>query len=192
MRRRKILVPILLVLVLLLTGCGGKTDGMMQSALDFRSDLMKQEHCSFTLDITADFGEKVYSFAGQCQYDMEQGGAIALTAPENLAGISASVSLDGAKVEFEDVQLELGQMAEGHVSPMQLPLILGQCWTQEYISSAAKADDGRIQVAYTKGYGDDQLLVYTWLEEQTLKPVYCEVFYNDERVLRADISEFSL
>lgn len=94
---------------------------MMQSALDFRSDLMKQEHCSFTLDITADFGEKVYSFAGQCQYDMEQGGAIALTAPENLAGISASVSLDGAKVEFEDVQLELGQMAEGHVSPMQLP-----------------------------------------------------------------------
>ena len=51
---------ILLVLVLLLTGCGGKTDGMMQSALDFRSDLMKQEHCSFTLDITADFGEKVY------------------------------------------------------------------------------------------------------------------------------------
>ena len=49
-----------------------------------------------------------------------------MTAPENLAGISASVSLDGAKVEFEDVQLELGQMAEGHVSPMQLPLILGQ------------------------------------------------------------------
>ena len=192
MRRRKLLVPILLVLVLLLTSCGGKTDGTMQSALDFRANLMKQQSCSFTLDITADFGVKVYNFAGQCQYEMEQGGEITLTAPENLAGISAAVRPDGAKVEFEDVQLELGQMAEGHVSPMQLPLLLGQCWTQEYISAAAKADDGRIQVTYSKGYGEEQLLVYTWLEEKTLAPVYCEVFYQDERVLRADISEFTV
>jgi len=49
-----------------------------------------------------------------------------------------------------------------------------------------------VQITYTKGYEDEQLTVYTWLEEASLEPVYCEVYYKDARVLRADIAEFSV
>ena len=198
MRRRKILC-LVLILLLVLVGIGTilkvvqKSSGdAMQSALDFRAMLMEREKCTFDLSITVDQGDKVYSFSGQCQYLLGQSGQITLTEPESLTGIQATVTDGTTNVTFEDVQLELGEVAMGHVSPMALPLLLGNCWTEEYIVSSASDGEGKIQIVYSSGYEENQLMVYTWFEEESMQPVYYEVFYQGDRVLRGEISQFSV
>ena len=49
-------VPMMLLLSLL-TGCGGKE--MMQQALDFRTSLLECEQYSFTADLTANYDDRV-------------------------------------------------------------------------------------------------------------------------------------
>ena len=53
---------LLLCAVLLITGCGGKGKEL-DRAMELRSRLLDASECSFRAEITADYGDKVHSFA---------------------------------------------------------------------------------------------------------------------------------
>lgn len=176
---------------ILLTACAAsKPDDHMQQALDLRTDLMEAGGCAFTAQVTADYGQRVYTFTLDCQYAPEEGASLSVTAPEAIAGIAATVSKDGAKVTFDGADLDFGQLANGYIAPMALPWLLGDCWTSAYIDSAG-ADGDFTRFTYLHGYNDAQLVLDTWLDADGI-PVRSEVAWDGKRCLTVELSDFSL
>lgn len=163
----------------------------MQRALDFRAALLASESCSYSADVTADFGARVYQFSLSCTYhSQENNAALTVTAPETIAGIQAEIDGETAAVTFEDVALELGTMAGGHVAPMQLPQIIGEAWTYGYLETLSEVENGYLVTART-GYDEEELLIYTYYDLQ-MSPTRAEVFYDGDCVLSAAIENFSI
>ena len=178
-----------LLLCLCLTACGdSKADRSMQQAVDFRTALMSAEGCVFLAEVSADFGEKIYEFTLQCDYTPDDSAALTVTAPEMIAGIEATVSADGAKVTFDDTELDFGRLANGRVAPMALPWLLGRAWSSEYIGSAGKDGENTLMTCLM-GYGDEEITVETWLDENSV-PIRCDVSCDGVRCLAVTITEF--
>jgi hypothetical protein len=186
LRLKKIALSMLLMLSL--CACQ-KQDGAMQKALDFRNKLLAAGGCAFTAEIAADYGGTVEKFTGSCRYQTDQSAEITLTAPDSIAGVTASVTKDGAKVTFGDTSVAFGSLANGNLAPMAAPCILGDCFACEYIDSAG-TENGLCHVVYLKGYNDQELRADVWFsEEQT--PVQCEISYNGQKALTAVLSDFT-
>lgn len=188
MRRRIGLVA--LAAALLLSGCqGGKSE--VQESLDFRVRLLDAASCSFTTGVRADFGERIAQFSMDCVYEPQDGRAtLTVTGPDSIAGVEATVEGGDATVSFDGLRLELGTLANGRVAPLQLPKLLGDAWAYGYVESQAKLTDGWL-VSYRSGYGDDELLVYTWFNAQ-LVPTEAEIYYDNTRLLSAGLQSFTL
>ncbi len=181
---------LLIVCCLFLGGCGKSGQSPeMKEALNFRFSLMEAGGCEFQAKVLADYGERVYEFDLTCRYDSGEGASLTVIAPEEIAGICANVSGDGTMVSFEDVQLEFGKLADGHVSPMALPWLLGRGWTGAYMETAAR--DGQ-QVLFTclMGYDDEEVMMETWLDSGV--PIQCDLTYSGIRCLTAQITDFRL
>ncbi len=177
------------IMVLLLAGCGQSREPA-QEALDLRTALLEAGGCTFLADIRADFGERVYEFSVSCDYTAGENAKIEVVQPEEIAGISATVSGDGAAVEFDGMALDFGTMAGGRVSAMEAAWLLCSCWHSAYISSAGK-DGDLLRITYLDGYDDDELVVDTWLDSEGI-PVHSEIVYDGVRCLTLDISQFQL
>ena len=182
---------VLVLLCLLFTACGSqKIDDRMQSAIDFRTTLMQNGGCSFMARVNADYGERVYEFTMQCQYFADREAHLTIIEPEMISGITAVVRQDGATVEFHDIELDFGTMANGRIAPMTLPWLLGKAWSSEYIQSAGKDGDGSL-VTYLMGYADEELVVETWFGPEMV-PLRCEISHGGVRYLTVTVSEFIL
>lgn len=183
MRRRNLFA--LLLCFLILSGCTAG-DEPAQQALDFRTGLMEAGGCSFTAAVRADFGDRIYSFTLACQYSEEEA-QLEVLEPENIAGVKAAVSDDGAQIEFEDIALDFGQLANGHVSAVAAPWLLARCWEGAYIAWSGP-DGGQERVTYLRGYNDEEVTVDTWFLDGV--PTYAEVTCDGTRCLTAEITEF--
>ncbi len=182
---KKLLICVMMVLVL--SGCQGQA-APTQKAIDFRTALLGTGGCSFTAVIDADFGDRVYSFSVACVFKTDGTAELEVLQPEEIAGIRAQVTGQSAALEFQDIALDFGVMADGRVSPMEACHLLGQCWTAAYISCAGS--DGELErVTYLDGYEDEEVTVDTWLSEAGL-PVYAEISYQGTRCLTLQISDF--
>ena len=115
---------------------------------------------------------------------------ITVTAPETLEGITAHVTGDGGKITYEGMSAEFGLLANGNVSPAAAPAITAACWQREYISAAGQEDDGLYRVTYEKDYDEKRLIVDTWFKNDL--PIYAEVCYNNQRILKLTITDFAL
>jgi len=175
--------------VLAFAGCGGPDDAV-QRALDMRTGLLGAGACTFSAEVSADLGDRVCDFALDCAYSAPDDSAtLTVTAPDTLAGIRASVTGEGARVSFDDTRLELGTPPGGGPAPLELPRILGGAWASGYIESESELPDGFL-ATYRTGYGEDELLVYTWFNEQGV-PTEAEVYAGSTRVLGAELSGYS-
>jgi len=179
-------ITFVLVLVLLFSGCG-KAGEPTQKALDFRTKLMQSQKCDFLADISADYGNRVYEFTVQIHYTPEET-TVTVLSPEEISGIEATISEEGTRVIFDDLELDFGKMADGTVSPMSLPWLLGQCWLEEYIAGAG-VDGDLEKVTYLRGYDEQELTVNTWLNKEGI-PVQAEVLFDGKRCLNVGIREF--
>lgn len=183
--RRKI--AFVMLMLVMLTGC--RKEEPTQRAVDLRTALLSAQGCSFTAHIRADYGEKVYDFSLDADYASDKT-TLTVTAPKEIAGISAVTDKDGTSLQFDGAELAMGKLANGLVSPILVPWILGQCWTGEYISCAGK-DAELYRVTYLKGYDEEELQVDTWLDEDDI-PVYAEIFYGDTRCITVQIENFQM
>ena len=176
-----------MTLCLLLTGCAG-ADKTMQPALDLRAALLDAGGCTFTADVTADFGETTCSFTANCTYTPEKT-RVEICSPDVLAGIAATITDDGASIEFDGVVLELGQLAGGNLAPLAAPHILAACWAGEYIRSAGHEADGT-RVTYLRGYEEEELTVETLLLDDGV-PSSADISYGGTAAVSAAITDFT-
>lgn len=179
-----------LALAVMLTGCAADGGGPTQQALDFRTALMDSRGCTFTADLTADVGGRVYQFTLDCAATVGGPATLTVTAPASIAGITARVDQTGAALTFDGTALALGTLADGETAPLLAAWLLPNAWTSDYID-AAGADGDLERIAYLHGYGDEALTIDAWLDEQNI-PVRCEISYDGVRCLTAEISGFTM
>ncbi len=178
---------ICVMMVAVLSGCR-KENPPTQKAVDFRTALLGAGGCSYTAVIDADLGERVYSFSVACTFRTDGSAELEVLQPQEIAGIRVSMDGQSAALEFADLSLDFGEMADGKVSPMEACRLLGQCWTAAYISCAGS--DGELErITYLDGYEEEELTVDTWLDGAGL-PVYAEIINGGTRCLTLQISDF--
>ena len=118
MRTKILCAPmILLFLAALLCGCTG-ADDENELALQLRSDFLSMDGCSGTMEVTADYGQRVYEYTVDFFSTQKEGMTLVITAPEEVAGITAQVASGKTYLEFDGVQLETGPLNEDGLSPL--------------------------------------------------------------------------
>lgn len=124
MRRR--LCALMMILALSLTACGGDEErGAEEMMLAARSKFLEMSACSGHMDMTADYGRRVYDFG--VDFSWTKGGetVLTLTAPENVAGAAAHISKGETALEFDGTVLETGPLNSKGLTPIDaLPALL--------------------------------------------------------------------
>ena len=182
---RKKLLAIAMTL-LLLGGCGKKTDATMQRALDFRSALLGAGGCTFSADFTADYEDEIFQFSAQCVCD-GAGVTLTVTAPETLCGIRAEVKGDDARVLFDDTQIALSLLSE-RLAPMSAPFRFYGAWTEDYVQYTG-AEGELLRMTAAQGYDKEELSVDTWLDSENI-PLRAEIAAEGRTLLFAEITDF--
>lgn len=125
MRARLICTPMILLLLTGLLGGCGEADHDNDLTLQLRADFLAMDGCAGTMDITADYGQRVYDYTVEFSSSKKDGMTMVLTAPENVAGITAVIAEGQTSLEFDGVQLETGPLNEDGLSPLDaLPVFL--------------------------------------------------------------------
>ena len=115
---------IILLLLCLLCGCTG-TDSDNDLTLELRSDFLSREGCSGVMELTADYGQRVYAYTVEFDGTVKDGMTLVITAPEEVAGITANIREGQTYLEYDGVRLETGPVNEEGLSPLDaLPTFL--------------------------------------------------------------------
>lgn len=175
-----------IILLLFLSGCGASND--LDRGMKLRSDLLKAESCSFEADITADYGDKVYTFSASCEADAVGDLRFEVTAPETIAGITGSVSDEGGKLTFDDTALHFDLMADDQLSPVSAPWIFLKTLRSGYLTSAGMEGE-LLRLTIDDSYDDDALRVDIWLDGENM-PKAAEILHDGRTILSLSVRTF--
>lgn len=161
----------------------------MQEALHFRTDLLEAAECAFTAEITAQGETEVFECTLDCVVHQDGTATVTVVKPEEIAGISATVSQEGTKVVFDGLELDCGDL-RGSVTPIGAPGLFHAAWTGGYIA-ASGSDDGTTLTRFLLGSGREERQVDTWFDAAGT-PVSGEIFEEGRLVLSCRIHDWSL
>lgn len=177
----------LLVLVLF-SGCSGPEDGL-DRAMTLRARLL-QGACSFTAEVTADYGQQVHTFTLDCRGDPQGNLSFAVTLPESIRGITGSVTGEGGMLTFAGAALQFASLADGQLSPVSAPWVLLKTLRSGYLTSAGM-DGDLLLVCMDDTYADNALKLEVWLDEGD-NPVRADLVYDGRRILSVTIRNFQI
>lgn len=156
--------------------------------MDFRQALL-ENGCSFEAEITADFEDYVYSFTLSCEEDSDGSMQMRILAPDTLAGITAQIEGERAKLVFGDTEAAFGTLSGLGISPMAAPAYLAQAWRSGYMQFSG-TEDGALHVTYLCGYGEDEIRVDTWFSDGA--PVRADLSCDGHTTVQIDVTDFNL
>ena len=175
-----------LCLVFLLAGCG-KSNAPMDKALTLRNKILSSNGCSFRANITADYGEKLYTFSVDCTTDKEGNLTFTVAEPATLTGITGKVDVNGGAITFDDKVLAFQTMADGQVTPVSAPWLLMNTLRSGYLKGCTDGDDG-FQISIDDSYEEDALHLNVNVENSL--PTSCEIVWQGRRVLTVTVENF--
>ena len=155
----------------------------------FRDKLLSAQGCRFSAEITADYGDTLYTFGMDCQADPSGNMTFQVTEPDSIAGIEGSVSYSGGTLDFADTALQFDLMADDQLTPVSAPWILLKTLRSGYIASACYEEE-LLRLSVDDSYEDDALRLDVWLRDGN--PVRGDVLYDGLRILTLDVKDFEL
>lgn len=179
----KRLIPFILCIILL-CGCSQTED--MDDALALRSAILQANACTFSINITADYGDKTYDFSMNCVADEKGNVTFTVTKPETIAGIKGSITADGGNLSFDDTFLSIPMLTDDQITPVSAPWILMRTLRGGYITSCA---DGRVTI--DDSYADDALTLDITLNHENM-PQVAEIYWKNRRILTLEVTSFVL
>lgn len=177
----------LLMTAVLLTGCFGANSGL-DRAMTLRAKLLAAGGCCFDVTVTADYGDKVYTFGMYCQTDNAGNLTFQVTEPESIAGITGTVSDTGGKLTFDDNALAFDLLADGQVTPVSAPWLLVHTLRSGYLTACTAEGEG-LRVSIDDSYADDALHLDIWLDGEDL-PTEAEIQWQGRRILSLQVRNF--
>lgn len=183
----KLAVAVILILTLL-CGCGG-TDPELQRAMNLRAQLLGHS-CSFDAEITADYGDKLYTFSVYCEGDSQGNLGFELRSPDTIAGITGQISKGEGKLTFADTALTFPLLADGQVTPVSAPWLLLKTLQGGYLTSVG-TEEAYLRLTINDSYEEDALLLDIWLDGED-KPVRADILYDGRRILSLTVTNFQI
>lgn len=174
-----------LISLCVLTGCGGKNTAM-DDALALRGAIAQAKSCTFSVQITADYGDMTYDFALECVSDNQGNVNFTVTKPETIAGITGRITADGGKLTFDDTALFIPMLTDDQITPVSGPWLLMRTLLGGCITSCA---DGRITI--DDSYENDALKLDILLDSEGM-PGVVDVYWKNRRILVMQVTSFVL
>lgn len=176
----------LFCVIFLLTGCASENSGM-DRALNLRVKLQNTAF-AFQTVITADYGDKTYSFAMDCTADKDGNVTFEVVEPTSIAGITGIISQASGKLTFDDQVLAFDILADDLISPVSGPWVLVKTLRSGYLTSCG-SEGALLRLSIDDSYEENALHLDIWLdEEDTLQR--CEVLWQGRRLLSMEVKNF--
>lgn len=182
---RKRLAAIFCV-IFLLTGCAS-ADAGMDRALNLRVKLQNTAF-AFQTVITADYGDKTYSFSMDCTADKEGNVSFVVVEPSSLAGITGMIGQGSGKLTFDDQVLAFDILADELISPVSGPWVLVKTLRSGYLTSCG-VEGELLRLAIDDSYEEAALHLDIWLDGADI-PQRCEVLWQGRRLLSMEVKDF--
>ena len=113
-----------MTLCLVLSACGG-ADRTEQLALEIRETYLAMEGCAASVEVTADYGQRVYQYGMEVEYRRQGESVLTLTAPEAVAGVTARLAQGETALEYDGTRVETGPLDPSGMSPVDaVPALL--------------------------------------------------------------------
>lgn len=196
MRRR--LCALMILLALSLTACGGDQErGAEEMMLAARSKYLEMTACSGHMDMTADYGRRVYDYGVDFSWTKDGETVLTLTAPENVAGAAAHISEGETALEYDGTVLETGPLNSEGLAPIDaLPALLSyaregflaECVLEEWDGTSLLHVTCRDPEA-VPGKGTEAQL---WLVPETYALYQGEISEDGATVIQSSFSSFSM
>lgn len=177
---------VIILLLCLLCGCS-EHSGNMDRAMALRGKLQQKE-VSFSVEITADYGDKRHTFSMDCRADVKGNLEFTVTQPENISGITGKISQNSGKLTFDDQILAFDILADGLISPVSGPWVLMETLRGGYLTSCSQ-DGEYLRVAIDDSYAEKALHLEVWLDSEDT-PQGGEIYWQGRRLLSMNIKNF--
>lgn len=181
---KRILLPLVLSGVLL-AGCLGSSG--LDRAVALRAQLLSSG-CVFDTVVTADYGDRSYTFTMACQADSGGNLSFEVVEPASIAGITGQISEAGGELTFSDLALDFGVLAEGRTTPVSAPWLLVHTLRSGCITAATEDDDG-YRVTIDDTYEEDALTLDIWVDQDNL-PQNAHIAWQGVDILSLELQNF--
>lgn len=139
----------MIILCLLLSACGqdapgggGKTE---QLALEIRTEYIGMTACTAALDVTADYGQRVYEYGMDLTWQKDGETVLTVNAPENVAGVTVRIEAGETALEYDGARIETGALSPEGLSPVDaVPAILNYV-REGFIAECAEETLGEVE-----------------------------------------------
>jgi outer membrane lipoprotein-sorting protein len=162
-------------------------------ALETRTRMLGMNACSFTADVTADYGNRTYDFTVAVSYQKDGESILRVTRPENLSGISVTYSKEGTSLSFDGARIETGSLSSAGLSPLSaLPMLLAAAQSGLMAECGFETLDGMDTLAITcreelEGEETEQKL---WFDLATGAILRGEILAGGDTVIACVFTEF--
>ena len=180
--KRKML-PVLLCLCLLLTGCGGHE--REKRFVSFSQALSEAAQLRFTAELKLNLGGEPLSFTLAYQRDAE-GQRVEILKPERVAGVKAHVAPGSSTLEFEGLILDLGPLDPYGLSPMNALPTLVEALCAGHLDSHWE-EDGDLACRLIV---DDHRAATVWFRSEEMVPLRAELQSGEKLNITCEIQDW--
>lgn len=163
-----------LMLMLLLTACGGKEETNEVTRL-------QQQYASVTsatmeAEITCHYDDEVRTYTLLCAYTPEKS-TITVLSPENLSGITAQVENGMLTLHYDDISMDAGTYSAAAVSPVvAIPKLMeAAAWGYPAQQSEEMLGERACIRLGCDLSNEPETLYTTWFDRETLLPMRSEI-----------------
>lgn len=186
-----------LMIPLLLTGCGGAGSRAEETALEIRGTCLSASACTGSAEITADYGQRVYRYQMDFQAGQEET-VLTLTGPDTVAGVVARLPNEGESLlEYDGAVLETGPLNEDGLTPVSaIPAVLNAAREGYLETCTLEEREGREELRMLirdpeqpLGQGLESSL---WFDTQTQSLLRAELCQDGFCVIQCQFSQFTM
>jgi hypothetical protein len=172
--RKNCLTAIFALAVTLLCACAERPESPGDISLGIREEYLGAVRLVVSAEITADYGDRVYDFEIKYTGNAEAG-EISVLSPEQVAGMTAEVSLDSLTLVYGGASLDTGALTSGGLSPAgALPMLISE-WQGGHVEYAGREKLGGADTLAIETVSGEAVRQKTWFDEKTLLPLKSEI-----------------
>jgi len=169
-------LSIILSLLCLCSCSGGKTEDIAEKV---KEEFSLIQSLDLTANVSADYGDKVFEYKLKFVGDL-QSGTVKVLKPENIAGLTAEVSIlsETVKLIYDGAELDTGNFENLKISPVSaLPNMLA-LWQNGYVSECILETVNGEECIMISYQPEDGISLKTWFDAATLLPYKAEFSEN--------------
>ena len=184
---RKVIVSALMMILLLLPGCGEREVRLEKSFDELRQAVTAAQNIRFETVLTADWGDTAAEYTLSVSYDGQQT-VQEIRAPELLKGVRARALRGETSVDYDGVILGAGPLDGEGLTPMSaVPVILDALasayvellwWDGDYIAARL--------------YVGEQSVATVWLDGESMALTAAEIGCDGKTVISCQVSGWEI